>query len=166
MLESLALVFLTQNTATTRAARGFDSGGWLCQTKSCCPNPARPRRSVPCRSGGIGRRAWFRSMYPQGCGGSSPFFGTSKSFIFNTYFQIPPRKPVEISVSAPTNLVLETSASSGPPSGCQLPTPGSASHFHLIHPPGAGSQSDGSLLRLLKGPDLPGTSDIERQWGD
>src|SRR5215510_2436955 len=28
------------------------------------------------RSGGIGRRAWFRSMYPQGCGGSSPFFGT------------------------------------------------------------------------------------------
>src|SRR5579872_4029177 len=29
-----------------------------------------------CRSGGIGRRAWFRSMYPQGCGGSSPFFGT------------------------------------------------------------------------------------------
>ena len=33
--------------------------------------------SFPCRSGGIGRRAWFRSMYPQGCGGSSPFFGTS-----------------------------------------------------------------------------------------
>jgi hypothetical protein len=31
----------------------------------------------PRRSGGIGRRAWFRSMYPQGCGGSSPFFGTS-----------------------------------------------------------------------------------------
>src|SRR5215831_460453 len=34
------------------------------------------------RSGGIGRRAWFRSMYPQGCGGSSPFFGTS-SFLLN-----------------------------------------------------------------------------------
>src|SRR3954464_1607071 len=32
-----------------------------------------------CRSGGIGRRAWFRSMYSQGCGGSSPFFGTNKS---------------------------------------------------------------------------------------
>jgi hypothetical protein len=32
-----------------------------------------------CRSGGIGRRAWFRSMYPQGCGGSSPFFGTKFS---------------------------------------------------------------------------------------
>jgi hypothetical protein len=29
-----------------------------------------------CRSGGIGRRAWFRSTYSQGCGGSSPFFGT------------------------------------------------------------------------------------------
>ena len=29
-----------------------------------------------CRSGGIGRRAWFRSMYSQGCGGSSPPFGT------------------------------------------------------------------------------------------
>src|SRR5437879_3582382 len=35
-----------------------------------------PRIEVTCRSGGIGRRAWFRSMYPQGCGGSSPFFGT------------------------------------------------------------------------------------------
>ena len=30
-----------------------------------------------CRSGGIGRRAWFRSTYSQGCGGSSPFFGTN-----------------------------------------------------------------------------------------
>src|SRR5580698_9821364 len=28
------------------------------------------------RNGGIGRRAWFRSMYSQGCGGSSPLFGT------------------------------------------------------------------------------------------
>src|SRR5579864_6252060 len=36
-------------------------------------------RSITCRSGGIGRRAWFRSMYPQGCGGSSPFFGTIES---------------------------------------------------------------------------------------
>src|ERR1700761_4035615 len=33
-------------------------------------------RMIPCRSGGIGRRAWFRSMYSQGCGGSSPLFGT------------------------------------------------------------------------------------------
>src|SRR5947209_17334359 len=35
------------------------------------------RPATSSRSGGIGRRAWFRSMYPQGCGGSSPFFGTS-----------------------------------------------------------------------------------------
>src|SRR5438477_7119763 len=33
-----------------------------------------------CRSCGIGRRAWFRSMYSQGCGGSSPFFGTIPRF--------------------------------------------------------------------------------------
>jgi hypothetical protein len=39
-------------------------------------------RLIQCRSGGIGRRAWFRSMYSQGCGGSSPFFGTSP-FKFN-----------------------------------------------------------------------------------
>src|ERR1044071_2289072 len=41
--------------------------------------PGRRFSALPkslCRSGGIGRRAWFRSMYPQGCGGSSPFFGT------------------------------------------------------------------------------------------
>jgi hypothetical protein len=38
------------------------------------------RLIAPCRSGGIGRRAWFRSMYSQGCGGSSPPFGTK---IFN-----------------------------------------------------------------------------------
>jgi hypothetical protein len=36
-----------------------------------------------CRSGGIGRRAWFRSMYSQGCGGSSPPSGTNS-------FTIPP----------------------------------------------------------------------------
>ena len=35
--------------------------------------------AVTCRSGGIGRRAWFRSMCPQGRGGSSPFFGTTIS---------------------------------------------------------------------------------------
>src|SRR6267154_2353328 len=40
--------------------------------KAACAAP----QSLTCRSGGIGRRAWFRSMYPQGCGGSSPFFGT------------------------------------------------------------------------------------------
>ena len=36
------------------------------------------RDRVKCRNGGIGRRAWFRSMYSQGCGGSSPLFGTSR----------------------------------------------------------------------------------------
>src|SRR5947209_8228719 len=45
-----------------------------------------PRLHRTCRSGGIGRRAWFRSMYPQGCGGSSPFFGT-KFLIFKTFFE-------------------------------------------------------------------------------
>jgi hypothetical protein len=35
--------------------------------------------SYPGHRGGIGRRAWFRSMYPQGCGGSSPFDGTKIS---------------------------------------------------------------------------------------
>jgi hypothetical protein len=32
---------------------------------------------VPCRGGEIGRRARFRSVSPQGCGGSSPLHGTS-----------------------------------------------------------------------------------------
>src|SRR5271168_4943031 len=34
---------------------------------------------MDCRSGGIGRRARFRSVYSQGCGGSSPPFGTKPS---------------------------------------------------------------------------------------
>jgi hypothetical protein len=39
------------------------------------------------RSGGIGRRAWFRSMYSQGCGGSSPPFGTNYFYsIYNQSF--------------------------------------------------------------------------------
>src|ERR1700690_1287912 len=43
---------------------------------------------VLCRSGGIGRRAWFRSTYSQGCGGSSPFFGTNllESAAYNLTF--------------------------------------------------------------------------------
>ena len=45
--------------------------------------------TIPCRSGGIGRRAWFRSMYPQGCGGSSPFFGTRfDSVVFNSFHTV------------------------------------------------------------------------------
>ena len=43
------------------------------------------RRIFTSRSGGIGRRAWFRSMYPQGCGGSSPFFGTNVLLFSCTY---------------------------------------------------------------------------------
>ena len=35
------------------------------------------QRKSTCHRGGIGRRAWFRSMYSQGCGGSSPFDGTN-----------------------------------------------------------------------------------------
>ena len=45
--------------------------------------PSVSERKTPCRSGGIGRRAWFRSMYSQGCGGSSPPFGT-KTIFFNS----------------------------------------------------------------------------------
>ena len=48
----------------------------FCETQSCCRSGFLHQISIPCRSGGIGRRAWFRSTYSQGCGGSSPFFGT------------------------------------------------------------------------------------------
>src|ERR1035437_359475 len=34
-----------------------------------------------CGCGGIGRRAWFRSMYPQGCEGSSPFIRTTTGLL-------------------------------------------------------------------------------------
>ena len=34
-----------------------------------------------CHRGGIGRRAWFRSMYRQRCGGSSPFDGTRREIV-------------------------------------------------------------------------------------
>ncbi len=54
----------------------FDHRATLLYTRgSCLSSQSRWIRS--CRSGGIGRRAWFRSMYSQGCGGSSPFFGTN-----------------------------------------------------------------------------------------
>ena len=61
--------------------RWFDTSRNLCKIKDCSSyrHPARDARyEVTRRSGGIGRRAWFRSMYPQGCGGSSPFFGTMR----------------------------------------------------------------------------------------
>ena len=54
----------------------FDTASRLCETQNCCLLSANRLSGFPCRSGGIGRRAWFRSMYSQGCGGSSPFFGT------------------------------------------------------------------------------------------
>src|ERR1700692_18863 len=57
----------------------FDTQFQPCKN-SCCSlflqGGPRVALQVTGRSGGIGRRAWFRSMYPQGCGGSSPFFGT------------------------------------------------------------------------------------------
>ncbi len=53
------------------------------RNSSCCLFSATRLSSVSCRSGGIGRRAWFRSTYSQGCGGSSPFFGT-KNLAFVT----------------------------------------------------------------------------------
>jgi hypothetical protein len=47
-------------------------------------------RLIQCRSGGIGRRAWFRSMYSQGCGGSSPFFGTNPFFVRSSDDELKP----------------------------------------------------------------------------
>ena len=61
----------------------------ICETQSCCRfSRNRAELCVPCRSGGIGRRAWFRSTYSQGCGGSSPFFGTKTIEIID-YKQYP-----------------------------------------------------------------------------
>ncbi len=40
---------------------------------------SRVAQAVVSRNGGIGRRAWFRSTFSQGSGGSSPLFGTNKS---------------------------------------------------------------------------------------
>src|SRR6185437_3092703 len=61
----------------TPKAPQVDTQRSICETQKCrWPGEIRPA-SLLCRSGGIGRRAWFRSMYSQGCGGSSPFFGTS-----------------------------------------------------------------------------------------
>ena len=60
-------------------ARSFDTFGKPFKIDEYFPSqaPVVVWRLIQCRSGGIGRRAWFRSMYSQGCGGSSPFFGTS-----------------------------------------------------------------------------------------
>src|SRR5580698_6091122 len=53
----------------------FDTAACICETRRVASGADR-QQYLPCRSGGIGRRAWFRSTYSQGCGGSSPFFGT------------------------------------------------------------------------------------------
>ncbi len=71
----------------------FDSARRICETRNCCQTE-NPSVSSTCRSGGIGRRAWFRSMYSQGCGGSSPLFGTK--------FFFPPEK------NFPENIFLTT----------------------------------------------------------
>ena len=43
-----------------------------------CVRQGRPaRRLARSRSGGIGRHAWFRAMWPQGCRSSSLLSGTS-----------------------------------------------------------------------------------------
>ena len=63
----------------------FDTANLICETWRCCRTGKCCWFCVSCRSGGIGRRAWFRSTYSQGCGGSSPFFGTKKS-IFRPYW--------------------------------------------------------------------------------
>src|SRR6202789_3410058 len=47
-------------TKTSRSSRGWRQLGPL----------------IVSRNGGIGRRAWFRSTFSQGSGGSSPLFGT------------------------------------------------------------------------------------------
>ena len=44
--------------------------------------------------GGIGRHAGLRSLWPQGCGGSSPLSGTNRQNI-RTYFAFPASFPAE-----------------------------------------------------------------------
>ena len=65
------------------ASAWFDTRPCVCRIKSVgLPDSAAWWQSLQCKStchrGGIGRRAWFRSMYRQRCGGSSPFDGTKK----------------------------------------------------------------------------------------
>jgi hypothetical protein len=71
-----------ERRARPEKSTGVDTRYGICETQSCCRfSRNRAELCVPCRSGGIGRRAWFRSTYSQGCGGSSPFFGTNPSQI-------------------------------------------------------------------------------------
>src|ERR1700758_5459216 len=68
----------TRRSAGCRGCAGFDTFSKPFKIEEYFPSqaPVFVWRLIQCRSGGIGRRAWFRSMYSQGCGGSSPFFGT------------------------------------------------------------------------------------------
>ncbi len=68
----------------------FDSTQHACKIeKLVLPDSAAfgpPLHCSPdCHRGGIGRRAWFRSMYRQRCGGSSPFDGTKDFFRFESF---------------------------------------------------------------------------------
>jgi hypothetical protein len=63
----------------------FDRLGRACKIEMLVFLTRRPwgRRCFAgsdCHRGGIGRRAWFRSMYRQRCGGSSPFDGTKQCY--------------------------------------------------------------------------------------
>ena len=64
--------------------RWFDTRWRLCRIEMWVFLIRRPRAAAAmkstCHRGGIGRRAWFRSMYRQRCGGSSPFDGTKSLF--------------------------------------------------------------------------------------
>ena len=77
----------------------FDTRRRVCKMKLWAFLIRRPiwpplQSKSTCHRGGIGRRAWFRSMYRQRCGGSSPFDGT-KSLFFpppsgaNSFFAAP-----------------------------------------------------------------------------
>ena len=63
----------------------FDTRRRVCKMKLWAFLIRRPiwpplQSKSTCHRGGIGRRAWFRSMYRQRCGGSSPFDGTKSLF--------------------------------------------------------------------------------------
>src|SRR6266404_3640315 len=64
--------------------------------ESCTVVFLRCRSFLACHHGGIGRRAWFRSMYSQGCGGSSPSGGTNpqphSGLVCNWQFDLPARQ--------------------------------------------------------------------------
>ncbi len=83
--------------APSRHKRGFDLKTAVWDTRVAAVSAKfTPDTTQHCRSGGIGRRAWFRSMYSQGCGGSSPPFGTKypvlKSTSYSRVFPLCPER--------------------------------------------------------------------------